>query len=166
MKKEGKPMVIQLYGEKDLNIRANVVTFNFEYGKMKFIQHSFASLLYTDIFGIQIRSGCFCAGPYGIELLKIEQDTVDTIEEEVEAGIMINKPGYLRFDLTFYLEEYEIEYIANATILIAKYWQNLEKLYTICKDGEVILLPCIAKKFVPELHSLEKFAEAFDKIKF
>lgn len=66
MQAEGQSMVIQLYGEKNLDTRANVITFNFEYGRMKFIQHSFASLLFTDIFGIQVRSGCFCAGPYGI----------------------------------------------------------------------------------------------------
>jgi selenocysteine lyase/cysteine desulfurase len=59
-------MFINIYGEKDLTERANVITFNYEYGKFKFIQHSFASLILTDLFGIQVRSGCFCAGPYGI----------------------------------------------------------------------------------------------------
>ena len=72
-------MIIRLYGERNLNNRANVISFNFEYGKLKFIQHSFASLLLTDIFGIQVRSGCFCAGPYGIELLKINEDMVNEI---------------------------------------------------------------------------------------
>ena len=78
---------------------------------------------------------------------------------------MINKPGYLRMDLTFYLEEYEIEYLAKATILIARFWRNLEKLYTICKDGEVNLLPCITKKAEQEIYSLNKFKEAYEKIR-
>ena len=78
---------------------------------------------------------------------------------------MINKPGYLRFDLTFCLEDYEIEYIAKATVLIAKYWQNLEKLYTLCKGGEVILLPSISHKTASESYSLENFAMAFEKVK-
>lgn len=71
----------------------------------------------------------------------------------------------MRLDLTFYLEDYEIEYIAKAIILIARYWENLQKLYTVCNDGEVILLACIAKKKEEELYSLSKFSEAFDKIK-
>jgi selenocysteine lyase/cysteine desulfurase len=66
MKAEGHDTVIKIYGERDLNERANVITFNFEYGNFSFVQHSLASLVLTDIFGIQIRSGCFCAGPYGI----------------------------------------------------------------------------------------------------
>ncbi len=49
------------------------MTFNFQYENKKYIQHSFASLLLTDIFGIQLRSGCFCAGPYGIELLRLKE---------------------------------------------------------------------------------------------
>ena len=38
---------------------------------------------------------------------------------------MINKPGYLRLDLAFYLKQFEVEYIVTATSLIAKYWKNL-----------------------------------------
>ena len=53
---------------------------------------------------------------------------------------MINKPGFLRMDLTFYLEDYEIEYIVKVMVIVAKYWKNLMKLYTICNSGEVRLL--------------------------
>lgn len=48
---------------------------------------------------------------------------------------MINKPGYLRLDLTFYLEDYEIEYIAKSVALLARYWRNLLKLYTVTNGG-------------------------------
>lgn len=37
------------------------------------MQHSFLSLILTDAFGIQLRSGCFCAGPFGMQLLKVDQ---------------------------------------------------------------------------------------------
>lgn len=83
MKSEGIDMLINIYGERDLEERANVITFNFEYGDFQFVQHSLASLVLTDIFGVQIRSGCFCAGPYGIELLDIKNDMVNTIKDEV-----------------------------------------------------------------------------------
>lgn len=72
---------------------------------------------------------------------------------------MINKPGYLRLDLTFYLEDYEIEYIAAATLLIARYWRNFAKLYTICNDGEILLLP-IFKRQIPDLYSLADLKRA------
>ena len=79
-------------------------------------------------------------------LLKVHSAMIHTIEREIDAGILINKPGYLRLDLTFYLEDYEVEYIANAIILIARYWKNFLKLYTVCNDGLVILLPIFNKK--------------------
>ena len=72
---------------------------------------------------------------------------------------MINKPGYIRIDLTFYLEEYEIEYIATACHLIAKYWRNFAKLYTICNDGELMLLP-IFKRQTPDIYSLADLKKA------
>ncbi len=77
---------------------------------------------------------------------------------------MINKPGYLRLDLTFYLEEYEVEYIAKAVILIGRYWRSLLRLYTVCNGGEVILLPVFNKKQEPEIYSLSQIEEAYAKL--
>ncbi len=91
--------------------RANVVTFNIIYtenGNQRNVHQNFVSLILTDIFGIQVRSGCFCAGPHGIKLLNLTDSNIRSIEEEVEAGLTINKPGYVRIDLAFYLEKYEV----------------------------------------------------------
>ena len=43
-------------------------------------------------------------------------------------------------DLTFYLEDYEVEYIVKVMVIVAKYWKNLLKFYTVCNSGEVKLL--------------------------
>lgn len=110
------------------------MTFNFTCND-ELINHNFISLVFSDLFGIQLRSGCFCAGPFGITLLKLTEDRVETIKNEVEAGILINKPGFLRMDLTFYLEDYEIEYLVKVMVIVAKYWKNLMKLYTVCNSG-------------------------------
>ena len=45
------------------------------------VQHSFASLIFADVFGIQLRSGCFCAGPFGMQLLNLDEQTAEIIEE-------------------------------------------------------------------------------------
>ena len=67
------------------------------------MQHDLVSLILADVFGIQLRSGCFCAGPFGMRLLKLDAQTVSQIKEEVSVGVLRGKPGYLRLDLTFYL---------------------------------------------------------------
>lgn len=83
MKAEGIDTFINLYGERDLGERANIMTFNFVYEDFKYIQHSFAALVLTDLFGLQVRSGCFCAGPYGILLLQVNQENMEKIKDEV-----------------------------------------------------------------------------------
>lgn len=65
---------IIIYGTHDLEKRANVVTINL-ISSGALVQHSFASLIFTDVFGIQLRSGCFCAGPYGMTLLNLDKET-------------------------------------------------------------------------------------------
>ena len=105
LKAKDKSQII-IYGDSNLNKRANVLTFNLLFRGEEIIQHNLVSLILADIFGIQLRSGCFCAGPFGMRLLKLDENTVSEIKEEVSVGILKGKPGYLRLDLTFYLELY------------------------------------------------------------
>lgn len=74
-KRNKKDIFIVLYGQKDYENRGNIITFNIiKNGEI--INHNLVSLILSDIFGIQIRSGCFCAGPFGIRLLNLSQDTI------------------------------------------------------------------------------------------
>ena len=101
------------------------------------MQHNLVSLILADAFGIQLRSGCFCAGPFGIQLLKLDQEAINDIKDQVSVEIMRNKPGYLRLDLTFYLEDYQIEYLANSIVGVAQFSKSLELVYTLGNDGEI-----------------------------
>lgn len=124
----------------DLTNRANVVVFNLEYGDSRtIVQQNFVSLVLSDLFGIQLRSGCFCAGPFGVRLLNLEEEVVNRIHKEVLSGYMVNKPGYLRLDLTFYLEDYEVKYAAEAIIMVALHWKKLINLYSFKDNGQVTI---------------------------
>lgn len=101
------------------------------------MNHGFVSLILADTFGIQIRSGCFCAGPFGMELLDVDKETAERLSSIISVGILKEKPGYLRLDLTFYLEQYEIQYLAKAIGLTARYCQKMLMVYTLCNDGEI-----------------------------
>ena len=91
-----------------------------------------------------------------MELLKIEKEDASRIKREVGLGIKENKPGYLRLDVTFYFQPYEIEYIANATEYIARYLSKPNPLYTVIADGNIQTF-----KFNQKVHnhifSLEEF---------
>ena len=134
--KEKIPASIVIYGSQDFSKRANVITMNLYYNN-EVVQHSFASLILADAFGIQLRSGCFCAGPFGMQLLKVDPETAERLSSVVSVGILKEKPGYLRLDLTFYLEKFEIEYLAYAIGLTARYVKKMQMVYTICNDGEI-----------------------------
>lgn len=68
--------MIVLYGNKDFESRGNIITFNIV-RKGEVMSHNMVSLLLSDLFGIQIRSGCFCAGPFGIKLLELSEQTIE-----------------------------------------------------------------------------------------
>jgi len=38
---------------------------------------NFVSRVINDVFGIQVRSGCSCAGPFGVKLLGIPQKVAE-----------------------------------------------------------------------------------------
>ncbi|KAI9218757.1 pyridoxal phosphate-dependent transferase [Blastocladiella britannica] len=46
-------------------------------GGAKMLHHNFVSTLLNDLFGVQTRGGCMCAGPYGQELLQFTPHEVD-----------------------------------------------------------------------------------------
>lgn len=46
----------------------------------KFLHYNFVSALLNDLYGIQSRGGCACAGPYAQGLLGIDQDLAEKFE--------------------------------------------------------------------------------------
>lgn len=60
------------------------------------LHHNFAVALLNDLFGIQVRGGCMCAGPYGHELLHIDQAVSLSIKRQLEQGHCGIKPGWVR----------------------------------------------------------------------
>lgn len=85
--KEKIPTSIVVYGSHDFSKRANVITMNVICDN-EVMQHSFVSLILADTFGIQLRSGCFCAGPFGMQLLKVDEETADRLSSIVSVGIL------------------------------------------------------------------------------
>jgi selenocysteine lyase/cysteine desulfurase len=59
----------------------------------RYLHHNFICLLLSDLFGIQVRGGCSCAGPYaqrllGIEHLATEYETI-IVQDELSPVILI-----------------------------------------------------------------------------
>ncbi|HYM83975.1 MAG TPA: aminotransferase, partial [Candidatus Dormibacteraeota bacterium] len=75
--------------------------------------------LLNDLFGIQARGGCSCAGPYGHRLLGIDLDTSHEFEREIARGCEGIKPGWVRVNLNYFISDAVFEYILDAVDLVA-----------------------------------------------
>jgi selenocysteine lyase/cysteine desulfurase len=92
----------------------------------RFLHYNFVVALLNDLFGIQSRGGCSCAGPYGHRLLGIDLDHAHRLEHEVLGGCDGIKPGWARISLTYFLTDAVCRYIVEAVDLVARHgWKLL-----------------------------------------
>ena len=73
----------------------------------------------NDLFGIQSRGGCSCAGPYGHRLLGIDLDRSHRFEQEIVAGCEGIKPGWVRVSFNYFISPATFRYIVEAVDLVA-----------------------------------------------
>jgi len=85
----------------------------------QYLHHNFVVALLNDIFGIQSRGGCSCAGPYGHRLLGIDLDQSQEFQREINRGCEGIKPGWVRVNFNYFIDETTFKYIVDAVDLIA-----------------------------------------------
>ncbi|GJM87797.1 hypothetical protein PR202_ga03790 [Eleusine coracana subsp. coracana] len=97
--------------------------------KRKPLHGRFVTVLFNDLFGIQARGGCACAGPYGHTLLKIENDLSLRLRSAILEGYSGLKPGWTRLSFSYYLSKEEFKFILAAIEFIASYGHRFVPLY-------------------------------------
>lgn len=92
----------------------------------KDLHYGFVTALLNDLFGIQVRGGCSCAGPYGHTLLKMNKEYSQSIETEIQNGHMVLRPGWVRMNFNYFISEEEFNFILNAVKIVAQQgWRML-----------------------------------------
>jgi selenocysteine lyase/cysteine desulfurase len=86
----------------------------------RYLHHNYVVALLNDLFGIQARGGCSCAGPYGHRLLGIDLDRSHEFEREIAHGCEGIKPGWVRINLNYFVSEAVLEYILAAVRIVAE----------------------------------------------
>ncbi|KAJ9704062.1 hypothetical protein PVL29_005377 [Vitis rotundifolia] len=89
----------------------------------------FVAKLLNDLFGIQARGGCACAGPYGHSLLKVDETQSLAFRSAIQKGYSGIKPGWTRISFPYYMSSEEFEFILDALEFIASYGQRFLPLY-------------------------------------
>jgi selenocysteine lyase/cysteine desulfurase len=105
--------------------RLSIVSFVVRF-REQYLHHNFVVAVLNDLFGIQARGGCSCAGPYGHRLLGIDLPTSRLFEEEVKRGVHGVKLGWVRINFNYFVDQEVFEYILAAVDLIANHgWRLL-----------------------------------------
>ncbi|HYK69951.1 MAG TPA: aminotransferase class V-fold PLP-dependent enzyme [Streptosporangiaceae bacterium] len=98
--------------------RLSIASFRIRHGA-QYLHHNFVVAVLNDLFGIQARGGCSCAGPYGHRLLAIGEARSHAFRNEIGHGCDGIKPGWARVNLNYFFSAAQADYIAAAVELIA-----------------------------------------------
>lgn len=115
---------IEVLGNHD-HERLSIVSFVVTHPGGRYLHHNLVVALLNDLFGIQSRGGCSCAGPYGHRLLGIDLDTSRAFEREIGSGCEGIKPGWVRVNFNYFIDAEEFDYVLRAVELVAEHGHRL-----------------------------------------
>lgn len=125
---------IEILGNQDPSKRVGIVSFNIRANSAegkdgRYLHPKFVTTLLNDLFGIQSRAGCSCAGPYGHRLLDIDDDTSEEYRACVVDGYSGIKPGWCRISMHYVMDDLEVDYLLDAVDFVAEYGRLFLPLY-------------------------------------
>ncbi|XP_078346786.1 putative cysteine desulfurase isoform X2 [Oculina patagonica] len=104
----------------------------------KLVHHNFVSVLLNDLYGIQARGGCACAGPYAQDLLGINETIArkftwfleshenEDVELSCKEPLEIMKPGFARINLPYFMDDVTAHFVLEAVDMVATHgWKLL-----------------------------------------
>ena len=128
---------IEFYGPQNVHQKVSIIPFNIKH-KDRILHPKFVTRLLNDLFGIQTRAGCSCAGPYGHKLMRIGKKVSNyyrcVIRNIHYAGI---KPGWVRLNLHYAFSEEEFDYLVEAVKFVSEHAYKFIPLYELdIKTGD------------------------------
>lgn len=92
--------------------------------------HQLFTRMLSDVYGIQTRGGCACAGPYAHRLLGIDRTHSDALFNDLNAGKELLKPGWVRLNFSYLMDDSKVRYIIDCVNELTTRLQDLEPQYT------------------------------------
>ena len=125
---------IEILGNQDPAKRVGIISFNVNAGTAqtysgKYLHPKFVTTLLNDLFGIQSRAGCSCAGPYGHRLLNIDEKTSELYRSCVTDGYSGIKPGWCRISMHYVMDDLEVDFLLDAVDFVAQHGPLFLSLY-------------------------------------
>lgn len=113
-----------------------------------FLHHNFVCAVLNDVFGVQARGGCACAGRYAHDLMGIDEKLAKEYEalllrsgqsdggrDETNAETL--RPGFARLTFPYFMSEAEVAFILEALKMVAtEGWKLLPQYVMNPETGE------------------------------
>jgi len=124
-----------------------IFSFLIRFGK-RFLHYNYVCAVLNDLFGIQSRGGCQCAGPYSQHLLGLtsgDDGRPSDTNAEIEHALVqykeraeLLRPGYTRLSLPFKgLTSKEVQYVVKALVWVSeKGWELMCQYRCNHRTGE------------------------------
>jgi selenocysteine lyase/cysteine desulfurase len=107
----------------------SIISFNIKH-KDRILHPKFVTKLMNDLFGIQSRAGCSCAGPYGHILLDIDDETSEKFRSQILKGCEGIKPGWVRVNIHYTLSQEDLDFLLKAITFVACFGYLFLQKYT------------------------------------
>jgi selenocysteine lyase/cysteine desulfurase len=105
--------------------RLAILSFGIRHGGA-LLHGNFVVAVLSDLFGIQARSGCFCAGPYLHRMYPIAEEWSAAMHAEVLRGQIGAKLAFTRIGFNYFVSEEMFRYVIEAVRLVADHgWKLL-----------------------------------------
>ncbi len=74
----------------------------------------------SEVYGIQARGGCACAGPYGHRLLHMSEEKSAALRCRILAGHDELKPGWVRLNFSYLMSDETVRYIIKSVQAVVR----------------------------------------------
>ena len=127
----GSDPSIRILGCPEAENRIGIISFNIADSHTGRLLHPrFVTTLLDDLFGIQSRAGCSCAGPYAHRILGIGPRQATRLMALSEEGFHGVKPGWCRVGFHYTMDDAEADFVIDAVSFIARYGVRFLPDYT------------------------------------
>ncbi len=109
---------IKIYGETDpANVSEKVGVIPFE---MAGVSHFLLAAILGYEGGVGVRSGCFCAHPYVVHLLGLDEESADDWRQQMLGGDRSNMPGLVRMSFGCYNDHSDVDRLTTMLYRVAE----------------------------------------------
>jgi len=110
---------IEILGISDAREALPIFSFRIRDTAGNLVHHQFFTRLLSDVYGVQARGGCACAGSYAHRLLGLGRSESDATIAALEEGRETEKPGWVRLNLSALMSDEKVDTIIKAVDKLA-----------------------------------------------